>query len=103
MSIAILLPFKENYSSNLAGAVSLFINDINNKSRFKSKTTIYGSTNEIINETANYNPSTPYSISHAAIDMNLLAYNKNYNFPGIIARFANFYGPYQQLYRIICF
>ena len=46
MSIAILLPFKENYSSNLAGAVSLFINDINNKSRFKKKTTIYGSTNE---------------------------------------------------------
>ena len=46
MSIAILLPFKENYSSNLAGAVSLFINDINKKSRFKSKTTIYGSTDE---------------------------------------------------------
>ena len=62
---------------------------------------VYGSTNEIIDETASYNPSTPYSISHAAIDMNLLAYNKNYNFPGIIARFANFYGPYQQLYRII--
>ena len=46
MSIAILLPFKENYSSNLAGAVSLFINDINNKSRFKQRTTIYGSTDE---------------------------------------------------------
>jgi dTDP-glucose 4,6-dehydratase len=62
---------------------------------------VYGSTDEIINETANYNPSTPYSISHAAIDMNLLAYNKNYNFPAIIARFANFYGSYQQLYRIV--
>ena len=46
MSIAILLPFKENYSSNLAGAVSLFINDINNKSRFKQRTIIYGSTDE---------------------------------------------------------
>ena len=46
MSIAILLPFKENYSSKLAGAVSLFINDINNKSRFKKRTTIYGSTDE---------------------------------------------------------
>ena len=46
MSIAILLPFKENYSSNLAGAVSLFINDINIKSRYKEKTTIYGSTDE---------------------------------------------------------
>ena len=46
MTIAILLPFKENYSSNLAGAVSLFINDINNHSSFKTKTTIYGSTDE---------------------------------------------------------
>jgi len=45
MSIAILLPFKENYSSNSAGAVSLFINDINNNSKFKNKTIIYGSTN----------------------------------------------------------
>ena len=31
MSIAILLPFKENYTSNQAGAVSLFINDIDKK------------------------------------------------------------------------
>ncbi len=46
MSIAILLPFKENYSSNLAGAVSLFINDINRKSRYNKKTIIYGSTDE---------------------------------------------------------
>ena len=46
MSIAILLPFKENYTSSKAGAVSLFINDINKKSKFKIKTTIYGSTNE---------------------------------------------------------
>ena len=45
MSIAILLPFKENYSSKQAGAVSLFINDINKKSFFKNQTKIYGSTN----------------------------------------------------------
>ena len=45
MSIAILLPFKENYSSKQAGAVSLFINDINKKSSFKNQTKIYGSTN----------------------------------------------------------
>ena len=41
MSIAILLPFKENYSSKKAGAVSLFINDINKKSSFKNQTKIY--------------------------------------------------------------
>ena len=62
---------------------------------------VYGSTDKIIDETAIYNPSTPYSISHAAIDMNLTAYYKNYDFPAVIARFANFYGAYQQLYRIV--
>ena len=45
MSIAILLPFKENYTSNQAGAVSLFINDIYNKSKFRTNCKIYGSTN----------------------------------------------------------
>ena len=45
MSIAILLPFKENYSSNQAGAVSLFINDIDKKSKFRNHCKIYGSTN----------------------------------------------------------
>lgn len=54
MSIAILLPFKENYTSNKAGAVSLFINDINNKSKFRFKTIIYGSTNEKIFLSNNY-------------------------------------------------
>ncbi len=46
MKIAILLPYKENYSSNLAGAVSLFINDINKKSKFKKDTKIFGSTDQ---------------------------------------------------------
>ena len=46
MKIAILLPYKENYSSNLAGAVSLFINDINKKSKFKNDTKIFGSTDQ---------------------------------------------------------
>ena len=45
MSIAILLPFKENYTSNQAGAVSLFINDIDKKSKFRNNCKIYGSTN----------------------------------------------------------
>ena len=44
MKISILLPFKENYSKSKAGAVSLFVKDTFNKSKFKSDTNIFGST-----------------------------------------------------------
>ena len=37
MRISILLPYKENFSPNYAGAVSLFVKDTTNKSRFKKK------------------------------------------------------------------
>ena len=45
MNIAILLPYKENFSKNSAGAVSIFVNDTNNLSKFKNNITVYGSTN----------------------------------------------------------
>ena len=38
MKISILLPYKENFSANQAGAVSLFVNDIT-KSSIYQKTT----------------------------------------------------------------
>lgn len=44
MKISILLPYKEDYSKDYAGAVSIFINGINKNSKFKSKTKIYGNT-----------------------------------------------------------
>jgi len=61
---------------------------------------VYGSTEGLIKESTNYNPSTPYAVSHAAIDMSLMAYHKQFDFPVIFTRFANFYGSSQQLYRI---
>lgn len=61
---------------------------------------VYGSTDEPVDECAPYNPSTPYSVSHAAIDMHLEAYFSQYEFPVITTRFANFYGAHQQLYRL---
>lgn len=61
---------------------------------------VYGSVSGTINESRHFNPTTPYAISHAAIDMHLNAYFKQYAFPVMIARFANFYGPHQQLYRL---
>ena len=45
MKISILLPFKENFSPNYAGAVSLFVNDTTKISKYKNKTYIYGNTN----------------------------------------------------------
>jgi dTDP-glucose 4,6-dehydratase len=62
---------------------------------------VYGSSSSLIDETAQYNPSTPYAVSHAAIDMSLKAYFQHYGFPVVFTRFSNFYGPSQQLYRII--
>ncbi|MDA7802052.1 glycosyltransferase [Candidatus Pelagibacter sp.] len=44
MKISILLPYKENYSDNYAGAVSLFINDTTKISKFKKNIRIFGST-----------------------------------------------------------
>jgi len=38
MKIAVLLPYKENYSKKSAGAVSIFVNDTNNLSKFKKET-----------------------------------------------------------------
>ena len=44
MKISILLPYKENFTPNYAGAVSLFVNDITQKSIFKKTTNIFGNT-----------------------------------------------------------
>ena len=54
MKISILLPFKENYSKSKAGAVSLFVKDILNKSKFKKDTIIYGSTDNTDYLSSNY-------------------------------------------------
>ena len=44
MKISILLPYKENFSSEYAGAVSIFIKETTLKSKYKSSTTVFGST-----------------------------------------------------------
>ena len=45
MKISILLPYKENYSYEYAGAVSLFVKDTSKLSKYNSNITVYGSTN----------------------------------------------------------
>ncbi len=45
MKISILLPYKENFSPDYAGAVSLFINDTLRISKYKRSTIVFGNTN----------------------------------------------------------
>ena len=44
MKISILLPYKENFSPNYPGAVSLFIKDVSGISDFKKNIIVYGTT-----------------------------------------------------------
>ena len=44
MKISILLPYKENFSPNYAGAVSLFLNDTIKLSKYKKIIQVYGNT-----------------------------------------------------------
>ena len=44
MKISILLPYKENFSPEYAGAVSLFTRDTSIRSKYKNIITVYGFT-----------------------------------------------------------
>ena len=44
MKISVLLPYKENFSPNYPGAVSLFVFETSRNSIFRNKITVYGST-----------------------------------------------------------
>jgi len=44
MKISILLPYKENFSPEYPGAVSLFVNDTSLVSKYKKNINVYGST-----------------------------------------------------------
>ena len=54
MRISILLPYKENFSPEYAGAVSIFINDTIKKSKYKKNITVYGNTNKKLRYKNNY-------------------------------------------------
>ncbi len=54
MKISILLPYKENFSPEYAGAVSIFINDTIKKSKFKKNIIVYGNTNKKLKYKNNY-------------------------------------------------
>jgi glycosyltransferase involved in cell wall biosynthesis len=54
MKISILLPYKENYTYDLAGAVSLFVSQISKVSKYKNDILVFGNTNSKKYLTKNY-------------------------------------------------
>ena len=54
MKISILLPYKENFAPNYAGAVSLFVNDTTKESTFIKSTYIFGNTESKNSLSKNY-------------------------------------------------
>lgn len=93
------------YSTNIVAKVRLhdFLRSCDFFERYIRISTpeVYGHSDQKIIENQPFNPTTPYAVSQAAIDMSLMAFYKRYQFPVIFTRYANFYGPHQQFYRII--
>jgi dTDP-glucose 4,6-dehydratase len=51
--------------------------------------------NEFAHENSRLQPSNPYSASKASADLLVRSYVRTYNFPAVITRSSNNYGPYQ--------
>ena len=93
------------YSTNISKKVFVLeaIRKLKNLEKYVRASTpeVYGSSNHKIEESAHFNPSSPYAISHCSIDYHVRSIGRNFDFPYSIGRFANFYGEGQQLYRVI--
>ena len=64
---------------------------------------VYGSLNkdDYFYETTPLAPNSPYAASKASADMLVRSFYKTYNFPGIITRSPNNYGPFQYPEKLI--
>lgn len=93
------------FRTNCIGIVNLTYNlkdkEYLNRYVHISTPEVYGSCEGAVLESKPYNPSTPYAASKAAGDLFLFVLVKNYNFPLIMTRSTNVYGPHQQLFKII--
>ena len=91
--------------TNCFGKLKLIENLLNIKHSTKfiriSTPEVYGNNNRSILENDKFSPSTPYAVTQATADNFFYIYSKFKNLNVINLKFANFYGPGQQLYRII--
>jgi dTDP-glucose 4,6-dehydratase len=93
------------YSTNLV-SLSKLVSELNSFVKIEkfiqfSTPEVYGSTDDWISESFEFNPTTPYAISRAAGDFHLRALNQSKDFPVIFTRAANVFGEHQQSYRLI--
>ena len=93
------------FNTNVLGTIGLIdlVRDLNSLSLFVQISTpeVYGSVLYPVKEDQIFCPSTPYAVSRASSDMYLYALGKATNFPFLITRSSNVYGPGQRLYRLI--
>lgn len=93
------------FNTNVIGKIKLyeFLKNRNFLKKYIKISTpeVFGSSKITSANFNKYNPSTPYALSHSTIEIYLQLMRKQFLFPVIILRFANFYGPYQKLYRLI--
>jgi dTDP-glucose 4,6-dehydratase len=84
-----------------------FIKNLSNQKKLKkyiyiSTPEIFGSSKKFVKENSMiYNPSTPYASSKLAMEMFLNNFIQNKINKIVIARFSNFYGRGQPIYRLI--
>lgn len=93
------------FNTNVLSKIKIYNFLINQKFLKKyikiSTPEVFGSAHITSSSYKKYKPSTPYALSHSTIENYLHLLFKQFSFPVIISRFANFYGPYQKLYRLI--
>ncbi len=85
MKIGILLPYKENFSPQYPGAVSLFVNETSKKSKYKKDIIVFGNTNF----------KKKFNIKYKNINLNkklLSSQTKNY-----VSKFINLQKKYKFL------
>ena len=99
---------KHFIKSNITGVFSLlqvckFYAKKNKKFKFIHISTdeVYGSSFLPLNEKSKLKPNSPYSSSKASIDNILRSFGKTYNFPYVICRPCNNFGPYQFLEKFV--
>ena len=94
--------FKINVNSKIDLIKGLKNSKFLKKYIYISTPEIFGSKSKRIDEfCSEFNPSTPYASSKLASELNFRHALLYQNFPIIISRFSNFYGPNQPLYRLI--
>jgi len=96
------LYFKINFISKINFIKDLYKQKELKKYIYIGTPEIFGSNQKpIMENSTNFNPSTPYASSKLALEILLNNFIKNSKYKIIIARFSNFYGRGQPMHRLL--